>query len=67
MPNFISYDVEYTNVKPYKGFSTGSGKMHVSIVEGTKSVRAKLKRVIEQKINSLGVRIDNYVEIKEIV
>lgn len=67
MPNFISYDVEYTNVKPYKGFSAGSGKMRVSIVEGAKSVRAKLKRVIEQKINSLGVRIDNYVEIKETV
>lgn len=65
MPNFITYEVEYTNVKPYHGFSTGSGKMRVSLVEGTKSVRAKLKKSIEQKINSLGVRIDSFTEVKE--
>ncbi len=65
MPDFTSYDVEYTNVKPYKGFALGSGKMRVSIVAGTKNVKGKLKKVVEQKINSLGVRIDNFVEVKE--
>ena len=65
MPNFIAYEVEYTNVKPYKGFSLGSGKMKVSIVEGTKNVKGKLKKVVEQKINSLGVRIDSFTEVKE--
>ena len=64
MPNFITYNVEYTNVKPYKGFSTGSGTMQISIVEGTKNVKSKLKTMVEQKINSLGVRIDSFTEVK---
>lgn len=60
MPNFITYEVEYTNVKPWNNMNLGSGKMQVSIVEGAKSVKGKLKKVIEQKINSLGVRIDSF-------
>jgi len=60
MPNFITYDVEYTNVKPYMNMNIGSGRMQVSIVEGSKSVKGKLKKIIEQKINSLGVRIDSF-------
>lgn len=59
-PKFITYDVTYTNVKPWKGFSAGQGHMRVSIPEGSKSIRAKLKRTIENKINSLGVRIDSF-------
>lgn len=65
MPKFITYDVEYTNVKPYKGFMTGSGKTRLSIPEGTKSPKAKLKKMIESKLNSLGVRIDSMVEVLE--
>lgn len=63
MPDFINYEVEYTNVKPYKGFNIGSGKMVISIPKSSSSVRAKLKRTIERKINSLGVRIDSFKEI----
>lgn len=65
MPSFITYDVNYTNVKPYKGFSSGSGNMKVSIPEGTKSVRAKLKHMVENKLNSLHVRIDSFAVVKE--
>lgn len=64
MPNFISYDVTYTNVKPYKGFASGTGTIRLSIPEGSKSVKAKLKRMIERKINSLGVRIESFIEVK---
>lgn len=63
-PKFITYDVEYTNVKPWKGFSSGSGRMQISIPEGSKSIRAKLKRTIENKINSLGVRIDSFKPVE---
>jgi len=34
--------------------------MQVSIVEGSKNVKGKLKKLIEQKINSLGVRIESF-------
>ena len=64
MPNFTTYEVEYTNVKPYHGFNIGSGKIRVSLVEGTRSVKGKLKKMVEQKINSLGVRIDSFTEVK---
>ena len=60
MPNFIDYEVEYTNIKPWNNTNVGSGKMVVSIIEGPSSVRAKLKRAVEKKINSLGVRIDSF-------
>ena len=60
MPKFITYDVIYTNVKPWKGFASGQGEMQISIPEGTKSIKAKLKHMIENKINSLGVRIDSF-------
>lgn len=64
MPTFIDYEVEYTNIKPYKAFNLGSGKMTLSIPNGSSSIRAKLKRMVERKINSLGVRIDSFKEIK---
>lgn len=65
MPNFITYNVTYTNVKPWKGFAAGTGTIKISIPEGSKSIKAKLKRMVERKINSLGVRIDNFVEVSE--
>lgn len=61
-PNFVTYEAEYVNVKPWNGMNPGPGKMKISIVEGTKSVKAKLKKAIEQKINSLGVRITSFKE-----
>ena len=60
MPSFTDYEVEYTNVKPWNNTNLGSGKMTVSLVDGTNSVKAKLKRAVERKINSLGVRIDSF-------
>ena len=63
MPDFIEYDVEYTNIKPWNNQNLGSGKMRVSIPKGSASVKAKLKRTIERKINSLGVRINNFKEV----
>ena len=64
MPKFINYEVEYTNIKPWNGQNIGSGKMVVSILEGgSSSVKAKLKKTIEKKINSLGVRIDSFKEV----
>ena len=61
MPNFTNYEVEYTNVKPWNGQHPGSGKMVVSVIDGgSSSIKAKLKKVIEKKINSLGVRIDSF-------
>lgn len=63
MPSFIDYEVEYTNVKPWNNTNLGSGKMVVSIIEGSSSVRAQLKKAIERKINSLGVRIDSFKEV----
>lgn len=65
MPNFIQYDVTYTNVKPYKDFASGTGTIRLSIPEGSKSVKAKLKRMVERQINSLGVRIESFVEVKD--
>lgn len=65
MPKFITYDVSYTNVKPYKGFAGGSGMIRLSIPEGSKSIKAKLKRMIERQINSLNVRIDSFSEVQE--
>ena len=68
MPDvFATYDVEYTNMKPWNGINLGSGKMVVSIVNSSSSVKAKLKRTIERKINSLGVRIDSFKEVKLVV
>ena len=64
MPKFIQYAVEYTNTKPYRGFNIGPGKMTISLPEGCKSVKAKLKRTVERNINSLGVRIDFFKEIE---
>ena len=64
MPNFISYEVEYTNIKPWNGQNIGSGKMTISVLEGgSSSIKAKLKKAIEKKINSLGVRIDSFKQI----
>ena len=63
MPDFISYEVEYTNIKPWNNQNLGSGKMIVSIPAGSASVKAKLKRTVERKINSLGVRIDSFKEV----
>ena len=63
MPMFTDYEVEYTNIKPWHNTNLGSGKMVVSIPSGSASVKAKLKRTIERKINSLGVRIDGFKEI----
>lgn len=65
MPNFITYNVTYTNVKPWKGFATGTGTIKLSIPEGTKSVKAKLKRMVERQINSLGVRIESFETIED--
>lgn len=64
MPDFVEYDVEYTNTKPWNGQNLGSGKMRVSIPHSSASVKAKLKRTIERKINSLGVRIDSFKEVQ---
>ena len=58
-----SYEVEYTNVKPWHNTNLGSGKMVVCIPTASSSVKAKLKRTIERKINSLGVRIDSFKEV----
>ena len=60
---FTSYEVEYTNVKPWNNTNLGSGKMVVSIPTASSSVKAKLKRTIERKINSLGVRIGSFKEV----
>jgi len=65
MPNFITYDVEYTNLKPFSASSAGPGKIRVSIIEGAKSIRGKIKHAVESKINSMGVRIDSFTEVKE--
>ena len=62
MPTFIDYEVEYTNGKPWNGTNLGSGKMVVSVIDGG-SIKAKLKKAIEQKINSLGVRIDSFKKV----
>ena len=64
MPNFIDYEVEYTNVKPWNGSNLGSGKMTISLPIGSTRIRGKLKQTIERKINSLGVRIDSFRELK---
>jgi hypothetical protein len=61
---FTNYEVEYTNIKPWNNTNLGSGKMVVSIVNSSSSVKAKLKKAIERKINSLGVRIDSFKEVK---
>ena len=63
MPNFIDYEVEYTNIKPWNNTNLGSGKMNISLPIGSGSIKAKLKRTIERKINSMGVRIDRFKEI----
>lgn len=63
MPTFIDYEVEYTNVKPWHNTNLGSGKMVVSVIDGASSVKAQLKKTIERKINSLGVRIDSFKEV----
>lgn len=64
MPNFTDYEVEYTNIKPWHNTNVGSGKMVISVVDSSSSVKAKLKKAIERKINSLGVRIDSFKEVK---
>ena len=66
MPSFTDYEVEYTNIKPWHNTNVGSGKMVISIVDSSSSVKAKLKKAIERKINSLGVRIDSFKEVKPI-
>ena len=66
MPNFTDYEVEYTNIKPWHNTNVGSGKMVVSIVNSSSSVKAKLKKAIERKINSLGVRIDSFKEVASV-
>lgn len=63
MPDFIEYDVEYTNTKPWNNQNVGSGKMRLSIPKGSASVKAKLKRMVERKINSMGVRIDSFTQV----
>lgn len=63
MPTFINYEVEYTNIKPWNNSNLGSGKTIVSLPVGSSSIKAKLKRTIERKINSLGVRIDGFKEV----
>lgn len=63
-PSFISYEVEYTNTKPWNNTNLGSGKTVISLPAGSTSVKARLKRAIERKINSLGVRIDSITEVK---
>ena len=60
---FTIYEVAYTNVKPWNNINLGSGKMVVSIPTTSSSIKAKLKRTIERKINSLGVRIDSFKEV----
>ena len=64
---FTNYEVEYTNTKPWNNTNLGSGKMMVSIPTTSHSVKAKLKRTIERKINSLGVRIDSFKEVSAVV
>ena len=64
MPNFMTYEVEYTNVKPWNNMNIGSGKINVSLVEGTKSIRGKLKKAVEQKISSLGVHVVSFKELQ---
>ena len=64
MPNFTDYEVEYTNIKPWHNTNVGSGKMVISVVDSSSSVKAKLNKAIERKINSLGVRIDSFKEVK---
>lgn len=67
MPSFTNYEVEYTNIKPWHNTNVGSGKMVISIVDSSSSVKAKLKKAIERKINSLGVRIDSFKEVEPTV
>ena len=62
MPSFTTYEVEYTNIKPWNNTNLGSGKTSVTLVAGASCLKAKLKRAIERKINSLGVRIDSFKE-----
>ena len=64
MPNFTDYDVAYTNVKPWNNTNLGSGNMRISIPNGSSGIKAKLKRIVERKINSLGVRIDSFKEVE---
>ena len=64
MPSFTDYEVEYTNVKPWNNTNVGSGKMVISVIDSKSSIKAKLKKAIERKINSLGVRIDSFKEVK---
>lgn len=63
MAEFAQYEVEYTNVKPWHGMNAGSGKAVVGIVKSSSSTKAKLKKALEQKLNSLGVRVDSYREV----
>lgn len=60
---FTNYEVKYTNIKPWHNTNVGSGKMVISVVNSSSSVKAKLKKAIERKINSLGVRIDSFKEV----
>lgn len=60
MPDFTEYIVEYTNTKPWNNHNTGSGVLRLSVPNSSGSVRAKLKRMAERKLNSLGVRIDSF-------
>lgn len=62
MPSFTTYEVEYTNTKPWNNMNLGSGKTTITLVSGTSCLKAKLKRAVERKINSLGVRIDSFKE-----
>ena len=63
IPSFVEYDVEYTNIKPWNNSNVGSGKIRISLPRSSGSPKAKLKRAIERKINSLGVRIDSFTEV----
>ena len=63
MPSFIDYEVEYTNMKPWNNTNLGTGKTTISLPAGSSSVKAHLKRAVERKINSLGVRIDSFKEV----
>lgn len=63
MPTFIDYDVQWTNMKPWNGQNIGSGTTRISLPDGTISIKAALKRALERRLNSLGMRVDSFMKV----
>ena len=54
---FTNYEVEYTNIKPWNNTNLGSGKMVVSIVNSSSSIKAKLKKLHFGKAAAAGNKL----------